>query len=99
MAGPTGGCRRAGFQTTAVAQVRVVPVGMDELDRCGGRGRRLQKGPSEVWLVPGVGGSDCHSLTQELGAGVWNRGEATRTQWGSSYRVFEESGYLSREPR
>ena len=46
-----------------------------------------------------VGGSDLCSLTQELGAGVWNRGEETRTEWGSSYRDFEESGYLSLEPR
>lgn len=46
-----------------------------------------------------VGGSDLRSLTQELGAGVWNRGEEMRTEWGSSYRDFEESGYLSLEPR
>ena len=45
-----------------MAQVRVVAVGMDELDRCGGRGRRLQKGPSDVWLVL-EGGWERPSLT------------------------------------
>lgn len=52
----------------SLARVRVVAVGMGELDRRGGRGRRLQKGPSDVWLVLG-GGNDLCSLTQELGAG------------------------------
>ena len=62
-------------------------------------GGDFRRDPQMSGLCWRVGGSDLRSLTQELGAGVWNRGEEMRMEWGSSYRDFEESGYLSLEPR
>lgn len=38
-------------------------------------GGDFRRDPQMSGLCRGVGGSDRHSLIQELGAGVWNRGD------------------------
>lgn len=50
---------------------------MDELDRCGEGGGDFVR---TLRCLACGGWEDRHSLTQELGAGVGNRGEETRTQ-------------------